>query len=264
MSKARASRASKAPKSRERKNVSAYIQEELSDMTSWREAEEENKGRNIIERVKIKSSVRLKGDKQKKLAQIIKDNKVIFIKGAAGTGKTFTVIKTTLDLLIEQPDVYRQVLITKPIIEAGGESLGFLPGGIDSKIDPYMHSFESTFKKIISAGDYRAMIDNNIIKTVPLPFMRGNTFQNCIAILDEAQNTTKLGLKLFLTRAGEDSKLIVLGDIDQPDIEFKKGEKSGLEHAYERLQNTKDIGFFEFGVEDIVRSQILIDIVRKY
>jgi phosphate starvation-inducible PhoH-like protein len=264
MSKPRAPRTSKTTKSREKKATSNYIQEELADMRNLREQEDDSKSMAILGRLRIKSGIKLKGEKQKQLAQLIKDNKIVFIKGAAGTGKTFTVIKTTLECMIEQPEVYRQILITKPIIEAGGESLGFLPGGIDSKIDPYMHSFESTFKKIITPGDYKAMVDSNLIKTVPLPFMRGNTFQNCIAIFDEAQNTTKLGLKLFLTRAGEDSKLIVLGDIDQPDITFKNGEVSGLEHAYERLQDTKDIGFFEFGIEDIVRSQILKDIIRKY
>lgn len=264
MSKPRAPRASKTTKSRERKATSAYIQEELAEMNNWKEKENESKGLDVLGRISIKSGVKLKGEKQKQLAQLIKDNKIVFIKGAAGTGKTFTVIKTTLECMLEQPEVYRQILITKPIIEAGGESLGFLPGGIDSKIDPYMHSFESTFKKIITPGNYKAMLDSNLIKTVPLPFMRGETFQNCIAIFDEAQNTTKLGLKLFLTRAGEDSKLIVLGDIDQPDIVFKNGEISGLEHAYARLQDTKDIGFFEFGVEDIVRSQILKDIIKKY
>jgi len=158
-----------------------------------------------------------------------------------------------------------QILITKPIVEAS-ESLGFLPGDVDSKIDPYMHSFYSNVKKLIPESDLKKLMvePDPILKAVPLAYMRGSTFTNSCAILDEAQNTTIIGLKLFLSRIGDNSKLIIMGDVDQTDLKLKNGDKSGLEDAFTRFEGIKNIGFIRFSEEDIVRHTILIDLMKRY
>ena len=211
------------------------------------------------------SQITLKNEKQKQLINKVHENQITFSSGPAGCGKTFIALKAALEIVKNnQKYNIHKILITKPIVEAGGESLGFLPGDVSEKTEVYMHSFYSNFNKLIGKVHTKNLVENSIIKSVPLPYMRGETFDNCIVILDEAQNTTVTGLKLFLSRIGENAKLIILGDIDQTDLKFRNGDKSGLEDAFQRFENLKGVAFSTFDENDIVRSSILIELMKKY
>jgi phosphate starvation-inducible PhoH-like protein len=205
----------------------------------------------------------MKNDKQKKLIRLIKENQVIFISGPAGVGKTFVALKAALELLKDQRNDLQKIIVTKPIVEAGEENIGFLPGNEEDKIAPYMHSFYSNFKKLLGKYQVKKLKDCKAIGHAPLAYLRGDTFDH-IAVLDEAQNTTVNGMKLFISRLGEKSKMIILGDADQTDLKLKNNEKSGLEDAFERFRGIKKIGFLEFTEEDIVRSSLLIQLMKKY
>jgi len=204
-----------------------------------------------------------KNEKQKLLLNKIKSNEIIFVSGPAGTGKTMVAIKAALELLKSKNCPIDKILISKPIVEAA-EEIGFLPGNIEMKIDPYMNSYHQNFNKLIGEGSTKKLMDSGVIKSVPLAYMRGETFTDTIAILDEAQNTTFLGLKLFLTRKDENSKLIIIGDMDQVDLKLKYGEINALEDAFKRFKGISNISFIEFTEEDIVRSTILIEILKRY
>jgi len=212
---------------------------------------------------KFHDNFSLRNDKQIQLIKAINENDIIFVSGPAGVGKTIVAMKGALELY--RDNKIDQILITKPIVEAS-ESLGFLPGDVDSKIDPYMHSFYSNVKKLIPESEVKKLMvePDPILKAVPLAYMRGSTFTNSCAILDEAQNTTIIGLKLFLSRIGDNSKLIIMGDVDQTDLKLKNGDKSGLEDAFTRFEGIKNIGFIRFSEEDIVRHTILIDLMKRY
>lgn len=247
-----------------KRKSSVEIQEEVYQMELDKFQAKEAQKEAILKTIKFHPGIKLKNEKQKELIKKIHENEIIFVSGAAGTGKTFISLKAALECLYQQSETYNKILITKPIIEAGGESLGFLPGGIDSKIDPYMYSFESNFKDLIGPIQFKTLMDNDIIKTVPLPYMRGNTFKNCIAILDEAQNTTPKGMKLFISRKGKTAKLIILGDTDQSDLDLRRGEISGLTDAFQRFKDIPKIAFLEFTEDDIVRDDLLIHVMKRY
>ena len=212
----------------------------------------------------IDKRIKCKNVRQKELMKTIQDNEIIFVRGAAGTGKTFLTLKKSLELLKRQNNTFEQILLTKPIIEAQNNKLGFLPGGINEKIDPYMDSYLTNMEIIIGKTQTKMLYDNEVVNFNPLPYMRGATFMNSIAILDEAQNVTVGGLKLFISRKHETSKLIILGDEDQTDLVFKSHEKNGLQDAFERFEGMEGVGFVTFKEEDIVRSKILIEIMKRY
>ena len=215
------------------------------------------------------STFSLKNEKQKQLINKIYENQIVFVSGVAGCGKTFIAIKAALEILKQKEKFgLSKILLTKPILEAGNEGnsalqIGALKGFLDEKISVYMHSFYANFHKLIGRFSTQKLTENNIIKASPLPYLRGETFDNSVVILDEGQNTTVSGMKLFLSRTGN-SKIIVLGDCDQTDLKFRKGEKSGLEDALERFQGIKGVDFITFDEDDIVRSQILIDLMKRY
>lgn len=250
---------------KDKKKYSQEIQEDIFDMQEREREVEANKKAIILKSLKFLPGIKMKNEKQKELIRKIHENEIIFIAGPAGTGKTYIALKGALEVIMNnksEEDV-NQILITKPIVEAG-ESIGFLPGKVDEKIDPYMHSFESNFKKLIGGTVTKALFENDIVKTVPLAYMRGATFHKSIAILDEAQNTTVTGLKLFLSRKGEGSKLIIIGDIDQTDLKLKPNEDNALQDAFQRFQGINKIAFMEFTEDDIVRSSILIELMKRY
>lgn len=187
----------------------------------------------------------------------IRDNIITFGIGPAGTGKSYIAAAMAADMLREKK--IDKIIITRPAVEAG-ESFGFLPGELEEKYAPYIDPFRDILNERLGKSQVAYLIKHKRIEARPLAFMRGCTLKNCWAILDEAQNTTPSQIKLFLTRIGENCKVIVDGDIDQNDIK----SYSGLADAVIRLASTKRVGIVDFGVEDIVRSGIVRDIIRAY
>ncbi len=179
------------------------------------------------------------------------------------THNTFLAIKAALEVLKLAPDGINKIMLTKPIVEAG-ESIGFLPGGIEEKTDPYMRSFVDNIQELIGKAATKELLAAGIIESVPLPYIRGNTFRKSICILDEAQNTTPIAMKLFLSRIGQGSKMIIIGDSDQSDLGLRSGEKHGLADAFTRFKDLDGVGMFEFTEDDIVRSDILIGLMKRY
>jgi len=201
--------------------------------------------------------VQLRQSQQKYLNQI-ENNEITFCHGPAGTSKTFTACFAALKLLKEKK--IKQIILCKPIQEAG-EKLGFLPGDKDEKVDPYMKSYKSNIEKIIGHEETKILFDKNIIKFEPLAYMRGDTFDDSLMILDEAQNATFKQLMLFVTRMGKDSKVIVTGDVSQHDI---AASRVSLPNFIELIGNVKGVGTHIFNDRDIVRAKILQDIVKRY
>ena len=202
-------------------------------------------------------NVQLRQSQHKYLNQIEK-NEITFCYGPAGTSKTFTACFAGLKLLKEKK--IKQIILCKPIQEAG-EKLGFLPGDKDEKVDPYMKSYKSNIEKIIGHEQTKLLFDKNIIKFEPLAYMRGDTFDDSLMILDEAQNATFKQLMLFVTRMGRDSKVIVTGDVSQADI---AASRVSLPDFINLIENVNGVGTHIFGEKDIVRAKILQDIVNRY
>lgn len=188
----------------------------------------------------------------------ILSNDITFCYGPAGTSKTFTACYAALKLLEE--GVIKKIILCKPIQEAG-EKLGFLPGSIEEKVDPYMKSYKSNIEKIIGWRATEEMFGDRIIEFQPLAYMRGDTYDNTLMILDEAQNADFRQLMLFVTRMGKESKVIVAGDVSQHDI---AKNKVSLPAFIEMLNEIKGIGTHIFGEKDIVRAKILQDVVNRY
>lgn len=191
--------------------------------------------------------------------QLLKKKDLVFSYGPAGTGKTFLSVAYAMNELLNKN--IKKVILTRPIVEAG-ESLGFLPGDYIQKINPYLVPLFDAMNQILDPDLYAKMSSQNMIEVAPLAYMRGRTFENCIVILDEAQNTTCKQMKMFLTRLGENAKLIVNGDITQVDL--PRRVKSGLIEALELLRGIKEIGFIEFEQKDVVRHPIVKKIISAY
>lgn len=196
--------------------------------------------------------------KQTELYKGIRHNTLTVCQGPAGTSKTFTACYTALALLADKK--IDQIILTKPIQESG-ESLGFLPGTKEEKVDPFMKSYFSNFEKIIGKATFQWMITNGDIVVEPLAYMRGTTYDNAIMLLDEAQNCTMTQLMLWVTRLGNDSKAVMMGDVSQYDI--KKRDSKFLEFI-DLISDVEQVHNFRFTSEDIVRNKFLIDIVNKY
>lgn len=242
------------------KNLSREDKEELELYSMSQDQLQRNYTR--IKEINYKPGIKAKNDSQEKLIKRIKNNNITFVSGPAGVGKTIVALKAAMDVMKNNEKITR-LIFTKPIVEAD-ESIGFLPGDMSEKIAPYMSSYYSNMEKLIGAAPTTWMIANKIIQEEPLNFMRGNTYDNAIMILDEAQNTTIKGLKLFISRLGENSKMIVMGDADQTDLKLRGDEQSGLQDAFERFQGMKGVVTHEFGEEDIVRNSILIEVMKRY
>ena len=196
--------------------------------------------------------------KQTELYKGIRHNTLTVCQGPAGTSKTFTACYTALALLADKK--VDQIILTKPIQESG-ESLGFLPGTKEEKVDPFMKSYFSNFEKIIGKATFQWMVTNGDIIVEPLAYMRGTTYDNAIMLLDEAQNCTMTQLMLWITRLGNESKAIMMGDVSQYDI--KKRDSKFLEFI-DLISDVEQVHNFKFTSEDIVRNKFLIDIVNKY
>ena len=196
---------------------------------------------------------------QKKYVEAIQKNKIVFGIGPAGTGKTYLAMAMAITAF--RNDEVSRIILTRPAIEAG-EKLGFLPGDLQSKIDPYLRPLYDALYQIMGPDQFQKNMEKGLIEVAPLAYMRGRTLDNAFIILDEAQNTTPAQMKMFLTRIGFDSKVIVTGDSTQKDL--PADQKSGLEVAKEVLRNIEDIAFCELTGVDVVRHPLVQKIVEAY
>lgn len=196
---------------------------------------------------------------QAKLIHSMRKSSLVFASGPAGSGKTFLVVAEALSQLLSQKK--KNLILTRPVVEAG-ESLGFLPGDFEQKINPYLRPLFDSLETLLPREALRKMLESGIIEIAPLAYMRGRTLSDCIIILDEAQNTTVQQMKMFLTRIGENSRIFVTGDATQSDL--PKRIPSGLVNALEILKDIDDISICHLSEEDIVRSPLVRKIIQAY
>ncbi|MBR2638423.1 MAG: PhoH family protein [Bacteroidaceae bacterium] len=200
-----------------------------------------------------------RSENQYRLVQEFAYNDMVFAVGPAGSGKTYTAIALAVRALKNRE--VRKIILSRPAVEAG-EKLGFLPGDMRDKIDPYLQPLYDALEDMIPMAKLKEFMDNNVIQIAPLAFMRGRTLNDAIVILDEAQNTTPQQIKMFLTRMGNNTKMIITGDLTQIDLPAK--QKSGLVQAMEVLESVKGIGFVTLNKKDIVRHKLVTKIVEAY
>ena len=214
---------------------------------------------DFVARTALGKPVKPKTLGQKSYVDKIRKNMITFGVGPAGTGKTYLAMAMAITAFREE-EVSR-IILTRPAIEAG-EKLGFLPGDLQSKVDPYLRPLYDALYNIMGPEQYIANAEKGLIEVAPLAYMRGRTLDNAYIILDEAQNTTPAQMKMFLTRIGFGSKVIVTGDLTQKDLE--EGKRSGLEDAMYILKNVEGIAFSELTSEDVVRHPLVQRIVNAY
>ena len=196
---------------------------------------------------------------QAEYINLLQTKDMVFCTGSAGSGKTYLAVAEALRLVLSHKK--NKLIITRPVVEAG-ESLGFLPGDLEQKINPYLRPLRDAMEAIISVETVRRLTEAGIIEVAPLAYMRGRTLNNAVIILDEAQNTSCSQMKMFLTRMGENSKMFITGDPTQTDLPKKTA--SGLAHSISVLYKIEDIGFMELTAEDVVRNRLVKKIVRAY
>lgn len=196
---------------------------------------------------------------QIEMVRAIEKNDILFAIGPAGTGKTYTAVALAVKALKNKE--IKRIILCRPAVEAG-ENLGFLPGDMKEKIDPYLRPLYDALGDMLAKEKYEAMLESQTIEIAPMAFMRGRTLNNCFVILDEAQNATELQLKMLLTRMGPISKMVITGDLTQ--IDLPKNQKSGLKTAYEKLNDIKGISFIKLTESDVVRHPLVKEIIRAY
>ena len=204
-------------------------------------------------------TIRAKTANQKKMVALADKNDIVFAIGPAGTGKTYTAVALAVRALKNK--AVRKIILTRPAVEAG-ESLGFLPGDLKEKIDPYLRPLYDALDDMIPPDKLSYFMTNRIIEIAPLAYMRGRTLDNSFILLDEAQNSTDLQMKMFLTRIGASAKAIITGDLTQ--IDLPKNQKSGLGKAARILRNIDGIGYLELDEEDVVRHRLVKAIIKAY
>jgi phosphate starvation-inducible PhoH-like protein len=204
-------------------------------------------------------TIRPKTANQKRYVDAIEDHTITFGIGPAGTGKTYLAMAMAVAAL--QAKKINRIILTRPAVEAG-ESLGFLPGTLSEKIDPYLRPLFDALHDMIDIDTIPRLMQSGIIEVAPLAYMRGRTLNDAFVILDEAQNTTPEQMKMFLTRLGFGSKMVITGDVTQ--IDLPNSQKSGLKVVRDILQEIDDIAFLELTAEDVVRHRLIGDIVKAY
>jgi phosphate starvation-inducible protein PhoH and related proteins len=204
-------------------------------------------------------TVRARTINQKRLVQVGEKNDIVFAIGPAGTGKTYTAVALAVRALKNK--MVKKIILTRPAVEAG-ESLGFLPGDLKEKIDPYLRPLYDALDDMIPADKLGYYMSTRVIEIAPLAYMRGRTLDNAFIILDEAQNATDLQIKMFLTRIGSNAKAIITGDLTQ--IDLPKNQRSGLDKAVRILRNIDGIAHIELDEEDVVRHRLVKAIIKAY
>ena len=196
---------------------------------------------------------------QRKMVDLMKENDMLFAIGPAGTGKTYTAVALAVRALKERE--VRRIILTRPAVESG-ENLGFLPGDLKEKLDPYMQPLYDALRDMIPFEKLESFLENGTIQIAPLAFMRGRTLDSAFVILDEAQNTTHNQMKMFLTRMGKQAKFIITGDPGQIDLPRK--QISGLKESLLALKGLNGIGFVHLDEKDVIRHQLVKDIIKAY
>ena len=217
------------------------------------------RARGPIETLHAGRQIRPRTAGQAAYADAIRRHDMVFAVGPAGTGKTYLAVAMAVEALKNQR--VRKIVLVRPAVEAG-ESLGFLPGDLQAKINPYLRPLLDALHEMIDYDQMKRLMEQDVIEVIPLAYMRGRTLNEAFIILDEAQNTTISQMKMFLTRMGQDSKIVASGDITQVDLEHKT--RSGLTDALTRLAHIKAVGIVHLTKADIVRHRIVQEIVRAY
>ena len=200
-----------------------------------------------------------RSNNQKKYFQLLNEKNIVFAVGPAGTGKTFLAVAKAVAAL--QKGLVNKIILSRPAV-AAGEKLGFLPGDLKDKVDPFLRPIYDALYDMMPFDQVEKKINNGIIEIAPIAFMRGRTLENCFVILDEAQNTSKIQMKMFLTRLGKNSQMVVVGDITQIDLVSKND--SGLLDAKVKLSHIKDIGFVFLNDKDVMRHDLVKKIINAY
>ena len=245
-------------------NLKGYIDIEDIEvlLNSSKETENNDKKNGLLDQVILythKGAVTAQTAGQKQYYESVINNDIVFCYGPAGTGKTYQAVACAVSAL--KNNEVEKIIITRPAVEAG-ERLGFLPGDLKEKVDPYLTPLYDALDKMIPRDKLKKYLNQNIIEIAPLAYMRGRTLHNSFMILDEAQNSSKMQMKMFLTRLGVTSKAIITGDITQIDLE--KNETSGLIDAIKVLNEIKGIGLVELNEKDVVRHRLVKDIIKAY
>ncbi|MCL6270458.1 PhoH family protein [Sansalvadorimonas sp. 2012CJ34-2] len=233
--------------------VHLYLQETGMDQTEAQQSQDD-----VVIKTR-KGLIRPRGKNQQHYVRTILENDINFGVGPAGTGKTYLAVACAVQAL-EQEEV-RRILLVRPAVEAG-EKLGFLPGDLAQKIDPYLRPLYDALYEMLGFDRVTRLIEKNVIEVAPLAYMRGRTLNNAFIILDESQNTTTEQMKMFLTRIGFGSTAVITGDITQ--IDLPRNTKSGLRHALEVLEGVNGIGSVRFNSKDVVRHPLVQRIVEAY
>lgn len=205
------------------------------------------------------AKIKAKTINQRKLVELVNKNDMVFAVGPAGTGKTYTAVALAVQALKNKE--VKRIILTRPAVEAG-ENLGFLPGDLKEKLDPYMMPLYDALRDMIPPEKLADMIEFGIIEIAPLAFMRGRTLDKAFVILDEAQNSTKMQMKMFLTRMGMTAKFVVTGDMSQVDLPHK--QRSGLAYALDTLKEVKGIGIVRMGQADVIRHELVKRIIDAF
>ncbi|MCI6702837.1 MAG: PhoH family protein [Prevotella sp.] len=244
-----------------RKHVLLYNQitpEAILDIVRGRKTDNDHAG-GVVVYTTAGRPVKAKSQNQQRLIDEYEKEDMVFAVGPAGTGKTYLGIALAVKSLKEKSA--KKIILCRPAVEAG-EKLGFLPGDMKDKIDPYLQPLYDALEDMIPPAKLREYIDKRIIQIAPLAFMRGRTLSDAVVILDEAQNTTTAQLRMFLTRMGKNTKMIITGDLTQVDL--PRGQRSGLREAHAILKGIKGISFVEMSQKDIVRHKLVTRIVEAY